>query len=316
MENEYEIVKHPRIKYLNPFLVNLTYRNSHLHNDFELCLLLEGKLTVNTKKERHLLTKGSIILFNPIQPHELSADHGSALILSLQISPNFCAQYFQTFANVVFDESNLTDFLPSDQLQKIYSLLIELSSDYFDQKFGYELLNISLLNRLFYQLMHTVPYHLISEEERAHNMQRLHRVNRIVNYIEEHYAGKLLLSTIADRENLSLSYLSHFFKENLNTTFQQYLNQVRFDKAKYLLERTNMKLIDVCLECGFSDTRYLNNLFLKHFGCTPRQYKERKFRMDSESPIPNLTIDQQFYSDQASLEILSKYKKDRSMDFE
>ncbi|WP_239617699.1 helix-turn-helix transcriptional regulator [Cohnella mopanensis] len=309
MDNEYEIVKHPRIKYLNPFLVNLTYRNSHLHNDFELCLLLEGQLTVNSKKEHHHLTKQSIILFNPIQPHELSADQGGALILSLQISPKFCGQYFPSLANVVFDKSNLTEFLPSEQLQLVYSLLIQLSFDYFDKKLGYEFMNISLLNQLFYQLLHTVPYRLISEEERAHNLQRLHRVNRIVNFIEENYAGKLLLSTIAESENLSLTYMSHFFKENLNTTFQQYLNQIRFEKAKQLIVQTNMKLIDICLECGFSDARYLNNLFLKHFGCTPKQYKERELPLNSDHPIPNLSSDQYFYTDQASLEILSKYKQ-------
>ncbi len=308
MDNEYEIVKHPRIKYLNPFLVNLAYRNSHLHNDFELCLLLEGQLTVRSKRECHHLTKHSIILFNPIQPHELSADQGGALILSLQVSPKFCGQYFPSLSNIVFEISNLSEFLSIEQLQMIHSLILQLSLDYFDQKFGYELMNIGLLNRLFYQLLHNVPYHLISKEERAHNLQRLHRVNRIMNYIEEHYASKLLLSTIAEHEGLSLSYLSHFIKENLNTTFQQYLNQIRFEKAKQLIVQTEMKLIDVCLECGFSDTRYLNNLFLKHFGCTPKQFKERKLPLKSDNPVPHLLNYQHIYSEQASLEILNKYR--------
>lgn len=308
MDNEFEIVKHPRIKYLNPFLVNLTYRNSHLHNDFELCVLLEGQLTVNSRKERYQLNPHSIILFNPIQPHELIAEPGGALILSVQISPKFCASYYPSLANTVFEYSNVTEMLPRDQSERIHDMLVQLTYDYFDQNPGYELMNVSQLNRLFYELLHSIPYRLISEEERAQHLQRLHRVNRIVNYIEEHYASKLLLSTIAERENLSLSYLSHFIKENLNTTFQQYLNQIRFEKAKQLIIRTPMKLIDICLECGFSDTRYLNNLFLKHYGCTPKQYKERAIQLSADNPASNLSSDQRFYSDRESLDILRKYR--------
>ena len=308
MNTEYEIVKHPRIKHLNPFLVNLTYRNSHLHNDFELCLLLEGELTVHSKKECHHLTKHSIILFNPIQPHELNASKKNALILSLQVSPKFCEYYFPSLTNVFFEKSNLMEILPYEDLQYLSSLFIQLAYDYFDKKFGYELMNLSLLNRLFYELLQRVPYRLLGEEERSQNIQRLHRVNRIVNFIEENYTEKLLLSTIAERENLSLTYMSHFFKENLNTTFQEYLNQIRFEKAKRLIVQSNMKMIDICLECGFSDTRYLNNIFLKHFGCSPKQFRESKLQLESDTHNPILMSNQQFYSDQESLEILNKHR--------
>ncbi|MGO4374852.1 helix-turn-helix domain-containing protein [Paenibacillus sp. MCAF20] len=309
MSDEYEIIKHPRIKYLNPFLVDLSYRNSHMHHDFEICLLLEGELSVVSKKESYHVSKHAIIVFNPIQPHELRALSESATILSLQLSPKFCNSYFPALPNVVFNSSNLTDVLSTDQVRTLSSLLVEMACVYFDKRSAYEFICISLLNRLFYELLRSAPHHLISDEERAKNIQSLHRMNRIVSYIEENYTGKLLLSTIAKQENLSLSYLSHFLKENLNMTFQEYLNQVRFEKAKQLIMQTNMKLIDICMESGYSDTRYLNTMFVNQFGCTPKQYRESKAYWDKQGTHLKLQNGQRFYSESESLELLTAHKQ-------
>lgn len=308
MDNEFEIITHPKITYLNPFLVSLSYRNSHLHNDFEICLLLEGNLTVYSKKERYEAPPNSIILFNPIQPHELHAHHGNALILSLQISNRFCQSYFPSMTNIAFDSVFISALLSDEDRQLLTSILLEITIFYFQQDFGYELMCLSSLNRLFYQLLTLVPYHLISDEERVKNTNRLHRMNRILSYIDENFTGKLLLSSIAERENLSLPYLSHFFKENLNTTFQDYLNQVRFEKAKKLITHTDKKLIDICLESGFSDTRYLNKMFMKQFGCTPKQFLNQKDRTNTQSANTNLKSIQNFYNDKESLDILNKYQ--------
>ncbi|TVY04190.1 AraC family transcriptional regulator [Cohnella terricola] len=309
MNDEYEIVKYPRIKYMNAFLVDLSHRNSHLHHDFEICVLLEGKLAVNTKKENYELDPHSLILFNPIQPHELRAPQGSALVLSLQMSPRFCNSYYPSLSNVLFDYSNLADILTAEDARSVLSILIELSLAYFDKGSAYEFVCQALINQLLYVLLQRVPYRQISDEERAKNVQRLNRMNRIMSHIEGNYTSKLLLSTIAERENLSLSYLSHFFKENLNMTFQDYLNQVRFDKAKQLIAHTNMKLIDVCLESGFSDTRYLNSMFVKHFGCTPKEFRENNPHGDSSRPNSHAHANQRFYTDKESHDRVNRHRR-------
>ncbi|MEC0226324.1 AraC family transcriptional regulator [Paenibacillus alba] len=308
MDNEFEIIAHPRIKYLNPFLVSLSYRNSHLHNDFEICLLLKGNLTVYSKKEMYQIHQNSIILFNPIQPHELHAHDGNALILSIQISNKFCQSYFPSMTNIAFDSVFVSALLSKEEHQLLTSILLEITISYLNQDFGYELMCLSSLNRLFYHLLKFAPYHIISDEERIKNTNRFHRMNRILSYIEDNFSSKLLLSSIAERESLSLPYLSHFFKENLNTTFQDYLNQVRFEKAKKLITQTDKKLIDICLESGFSDARYLNKMFMKQFGCTPSQFLNQKDQTNSQSTHTNLKSIQKFYNDSESLEILNKYQ--------
>ena len=120
-----------------------------------------------------------------------------------------------------------------------------------------------------------IPYHTISDDKMKKTLQRTARLNRVLSYIEENYMNKVLLSDIAERESLTTSYLSHFFKDNLNQSFQDYVTTLRLNHAKFLVATTDKRLIDICIECGFSDYRYLYKSFKDKFGCTPNEYRKK-----------------------------------------
>lgn len=308
MDDEIEIVKHPIITYMKAFLVNLGYRNPHLHNDFEFCIIIDGTVNVRTKKEEFVLSKNSIILFNQNQPHELSSLERNSIILSVQISHKFCDYYFPTLNKIEFDVLNISNNLSEQQRLTFRSLLMEVALRYFKKDFGFEFVCIGLLNILFYQLLNCVPYHTISDVEQSMSFKKIKRLKRIIDYVEDHYCEKLLLSDIAKKENLSLAYMSHLFKNNLNMTFQQYLNSFRLEKAKRLIVKSDMKLLDICMECGFSDGKYLNRLFYNQYGCTPKEYRKKNVNILIHESIPsNLITIQKFFSEIESLHILKIY---------
>ena len=72
-------------------------------------------------------------------------------------------------------------------------------------------------------------------------------------------------------KEILLGSLSHFIRDNLNQSFQEYVTSVRFRHAIRLLNSCK-SLIDVCLETGFSNTRYLTKAFIKYQGVTPKEY--------------------------------------------
>lgn len=100
-------------------------------------------------------------------------------------------------------------------------------------------------------------------------------MGKIVNYIDIHSGEKLLLSEIAEKENLNLYYLSHLFKNSFGMPFQEYLSRVRCEKARKQLILTDLSLLDICIGCGFSDPKYFNRDFRRQYGCTPRQYRRQ-----------------------------------------
>jgi len=157
-----------------------------------------------------------------------------------------------------------------------------------------------------------VPYCLISEKEHTLAANRAARVRSITDYIEENYGRKLLLSEIAEREKLSMSYLSHFFKDCYGMPFQDYLTRIRCEKAQQMLLSSELSLLDIGISCGFSDQKYFNKGFVTLYGCSPKEYRRHfrpKEQMDRQGPL--LTV-QTILSPEESLSALENIKLEKN----
>ncbi len=58
IEHEYELISHKQLSNVNLFLVNLTYRTPHLHNDIEILQVIEGGLHIKTFDEEYDIGPG------------------------------------------------------------------------------------------------------------------------------------------------------------------------------------------------------------------------------------------------------------------
>ena len=129
-----------------------------------------------------------------------------------------------------------------------------------------------------------------------------------MDYIAEHYSEHIALDDIAALEHVSACHISHFIKNMLGISFQDYLNQVRFEQALRLADTSDLSILDICLETGFSSSRYLNQMFLKNLGCTVKEYK----KMPEKPPfilaaLPTDSV-QKRYSFEQSAFLFRKYR--------
>lgn len=100
-------------------------------------------------------------------------------------------------------------------------------------------------------------------------------VAEIVAYIENHFEDEgLSLQRIADKMYLTPSYICVIFKEETCATINQYISNIRMDKAKELLKDNRIKVKDVAARVGYSDSNYFTKLFKKQLGLTPNEYRE------------------------------------------
>ncbi|MBN1836973.1 MAG: response regulator [Spirochaetales bacterium] len=96
------------------------------------------------------------------------------------------------------------------------------------------------------------------------------------SYIESRYcAWDLSLEDVAEHVELNPSYLSTLFKSVLGVNYIDYLTGLRMDKARQLLEGTELKVGAVARLVGFQTPGYFGYLFKKHFGLTPTEYRAR-----------------------------------------
>ncbi len=94
-----------------------------------------------------------------------------------------------------------------------------------------------------------------------------------LQFMEQHLADDISRDDAAAAACMSPSHFSRLVKEKLGRSFTDILTQMRVDRAKELLRRTDKSLVEICVECGFNDQSYFTKVFQKYTGTTPRQYR-------------------------------------------
>lgn len=103
-------------------------------------------------------------------------------------------------------------------------------------------------------------------------------VQKALNMIEERIQDPPTLAELASFSGLSRTYLSFVFKEVTGIRLQDYLTQVRLEKAKDLLTNIDVKIKQVAHETGFSDPNYFCRSFKKKIGFSPTNWRVRQVR--------------------------------------
>lgn len=99
-------------------------------------------------------------------------------------------------------------------------------------------------------------------------------LRKAVDYVNEHFAQPITLNEVACHTFVTTFYISRMFKKELGTSFVDYLNNMRIEKAKELLKDVKYKSYEVASLVGIPDPHYFSKLFKKHCGMTPSEYRE------------------------------------------
>lgn len=110
---------------------------------------------------------------------------------------------------------------------------------------------------------------------RKHSMKQYSPlVQKAVTCIDAELSGNLSLHNLANRLNVSGSYLSTVFKKETGQTITSYINYKRIRHAMHLLSSTNLQVQTISLHCGILDIHYFSKLFKKITGVTPKEYRD------------------------------------------
>lgn len=299
-----EIVHHTTMNHLEIFIVEMISRGSHGHGDFEFGVILEGTVTLFLEQKTNELKAGDIYCINRYQVHSFSNTTGKNRILAFQIDSDFYKHIFYQSKFLQFED---TVFCDGELYHSLYRLLLDCAQCYFNNSLYNELKCSELLLEVMYQLLLHARHSFTSEKEYNAAQTTSHRINRITDYIAEHYAEKLSLQDIAGLEHITTYHASRFITRILGISFQEYLNNVRFEHALKLMQKSDLSILDICMETGFSSSRYLNKMFEEKMGCTTKEYlkTQKKPRLIGTAiPTDNL---QKRYSFEQSAFILQKY---------
>lgn len=103
------------------------------------------------------------------------------------------------------------------------------------------------------------------------------RVQYAVEHIHRHYNDcNLSLKTLAGELDINAAYLGRQFSSETGVFFSDYLNHVRIQHARQLLNTTQLKLTDVAQQVGFMNVSYFSTIYKKVTGERPGQSRSVK----------------------------------------
>lgn len=107
-----------------------------------------------------------------------------------------------------------------------------------------------------------------------HNQKNISKILRnATKFIEDNYYKNLSRKIVAQEVYITPSYLSFLFKKEMDTSFIDYLHNIRIQRACEFLKDIRYKTYDVAMMVGYSDEKYFFQVFKKYKGMTPMKYR-------------------------------------------
>lgn len=98
-------------------------------------------------------------------------------------------------------------------------------------------------------------------------------MKKVLDLIARNYQQNIRLETLAQVLNYNSAYLGKLFRNYTGTYFNTYLDQVRIDKGKKLLEK-GLKVYEVSEQIGYSNVDYFHKKFKQYVGVSPSKYRK------------------------------------------
>lgn len=102
------------------------------------------------------------------------------------------------------------------------------------------------------------------------------KIENAIRFMKQHYADPdVSTAEVAAACDLSVSRLGTLIKQETGKTINEYLAQIRIDKAIDLLEKTNLKIYEIAERCGYKSSQYFSQVFFQKTGRKPIDYRKR-----------------------------------------
>ncbi|AZN39732.1 AraC family transcriptional regulator [Paenibacillus albus] len=251
----------------------------HAHDAIEFMYVISGTCVVETEAGATVMRKGDLILLDAGVPHNLIVEKDNPCrMLNVEFTFKACDGIYPSMKQLAECNAPLSQLLdrhqnsivlrdPSDIPHILKSIVMELDTG------GSH--NGSMTHLLISQLLVRVA-RLAAEEpgdQAAGASLNQRYVRKAAEYMHQHYDCDIQVKDIAGAVNLHPVYLQRLFKATMHMTITEYLAELRVEKAKMLLARTDIPIIDIADYIGLNSRQYFSMLFKKVTGLSPAAYR-------------------------------------------
>ena len=239
------------------------------HAQYSVVVVVAGSFEYRSPLGSGLMTPGSIMLGNAGQCYECGHDHAAG---DRCVSFSYEPEYFEQLAADAGARADVNFAAPRiPPIDRIAPLVAHAgvgavgSADV-----AWEELSMRLAARAFALGGKTSQPPAVTSSAVA-------RVTQIVRTIERRPDARFSLGRLAELADLSPYHFLRTFERVTGITPHQYILRTRLREAALRVAAEPRKIVDIALDCGFSDVSNFNHAFRREFGVNPGGYRTMRF---------------------------------------
>ncbi len=229
-----------------------------------------------TDNNRVVISEGECYIGQPFTGYAINDESPSDVtIIGVLIRPE---AFFQTYFHVLSKDRKMFSFFLNPQKDIHSDEYIKLK---FDDPFAVRQLLELMINEYAnspdtsQEILKTLTLALMMQVARQYTASNHEEgynsiAEEIVVYICEHL-DTASLQTVADHFSYHPNYVSNLLSKEIGKTFSQIVLEQRMDRARALLEGTNLSISEIAEMVGYTNTSNFHRTFKNYFGVSPRQ---------------------------------------------
>lgn len=236
----------------------------HLHISVEFIYIHNGTLAIESAEKVFHLSAGDFALITPYTIHGYAAV-SDTVDYSLAIANHDTYKDFNDLLLQMHPENPVikSSELPPD-IPALMEELVTLNDDSRQKPLIKAIVSLILARSL--PLLHMKP------NTETYNSTLSYKA---LTYIAKHFNEEISLDTLATFLGVTPYTVSRLFSSTIKMNFVKYVNFVRIEYAKELLDTTNDSILEIAYECGYDTARTFNRVFKECVGTTPLNYRKR-----------------------------------------
>lgn len=253
---------------LNYFTEPLTYElrpwlspAPHTHQELEIVYVIRGSCVAYANQHKEMLREGDLFIAYPNQVHYYeNASWGEDSYVLLIFNASILYEMERQITGYEPIRNSVHIGIETPLAQKLVEVT-RIKGSYCDAKARY-LIGLMMMDLL--PMLKLGP--VVPEEDTT--------VIMILEYCRKHYREVLSLKKLSEEFGLSRGYISQIFNRKIHMSFTHFVNALRVHAAIKLLKNSDMKVVDITEEVGYTSLRSFNRAFLEITNSTPTEYRK------------------------------------------
>ncbi len=249
----------------------------HHHDFYEIYFFLGGNVEYFVDGEKFKLSKGDLLLINPMQLHQpitnpsnvyerivLWIDRNYLSNLSKDDDLSYCFQK---------NDGEYVSLLHNNAIMhgRVNELFELLNREFHSKNYASKAYSESLLVQLLIEINRLVK----TKKENKTPQKSQNLITRVITYINDHFSENISLDDLSNKFFISKYHLAHEFSEKVGVSLYKYLTIKRLLIAKELLLQGH-SASSVAVECGFHNYTTFYRIFKSHYGTNPATLSVKK----------------------------------------